>query len=149
MMLENQNGGRGNWRSGLWSWAGRNLARYGGLLEASATPNLEQPQNDVPRPTGEYMVRRAYAENKRLYRQLHTWGLVEQPYRTAYNPVPAVVAFYLAHTMAGEVGVQPAARAAASSASSFACISRGSMSETMPAIGSSRPTVTLPSSTNT
>lgn len=113
MMLENQNGSRGNWRNGLWSWAGRNLARYGGLLEASATPNLEQPQNDVPRPTAEYVVRRAYAENKRLYRRLHTWGLVEQPYRTVYNPVPAVVAFYLAHTMAGEVGVQPAARAAA------------------------------------
>ena len=40
-----------------------------------------------------------------------------------------------------------AARAAASRASSFTAISSGSMSETMPPIGSSRPTTTLPSST--
>lgn len=117
MMLKNQNGGRGNWRNRLWSWAGDNLVRYGGLLEASVTPGGDQSESDVPRPVGEYVVRRAYRDNRQLYRRLHAWGLVEHPWRTVYNPVPAVVAFYLAHTLAGEVEVLPQQRAAAEAGS--------------------------------
>ncbi len=104
----------GGWRGRLWSWAGGNLARYGGLLEASALPMVGAAESDVvPRPTAEYAVRLAYRENRQLYRRLHGWGLVEQPWRTVYNPVPSVVAFYLAHTLAGNVAVLPAERAAA------------------------------------
>lgn len=115
-MFENQMRSNG-WRGRLWSWAGGNLARYGGLLEASATPNLEQAESDVPRPTAEYAVRGVYRENRRLYKRLHAWGLAEWPWRTIYNPVPAVVAFYLAHTLAGDVQIVPVERAAADEAS--------------------------------
>lgn len=115
-MFENQMRSNG-WRGRLWGWAGGNLARYGGLLEASATPNLEQAEGDVPRPTAEYAVRWAYRENRRLYKRLHAWGLVEWPWRTVYNPVPAVIAFYLAHTLAGDVQIVPVERAAADDAS--------------------------------
>lgn len=120
MNMENQNGYRGGWRDRLWSWASDNLVRYGGLLEAGATPNLNQPDSAVPRPAAEYAVRRAYWRNRQLYWQLHAWGLVEHPYRTRYNPVPAVVAFYLAHTLAGQVEVAPLDRAAVEQSSSQA-----------------------------
>ena len=122
-MLENQDGYRGGWRGRLWGWAGENLARYGGLLEAAALPASSPAEGDgVPRPAAEYMVRWAYRENRQLYKRLHGWGLewkvIERPWRTVYNPVPAVVAFYLAHTLAGDVKVVPVERAAADEASS-------------------------------
>ena len=108
----------GGWRGRLWSWAGGNLARYGGLLEASALPMVGAAESDVvPRPTAEYAVRLAYRENRQLYRRLHGWGLVERPWRTVYNPVPSVVAFYLAHTLAGKLTVLPVERPSADDAS--------------------------------
>lgn len=116
MMIENQNGWRGRLLGAAWGWAGENLQRYGGLGQ-SIQPNpataRDGPAKDgevVPRTAAEYAVRWAYRQNKGLYKQLHAWGLVEQPIRTVYNPVPAVVAFYLAHTLAGELTVIPTKR---------------------------------------
>lgn len=88
------------------------MARHGGLAEASAAPWPAVEESSM-RPLSEYAVRWAYAQNKRLYRLLHEWGLVEHAMATARNPVPAVVDFYVANVLAGELTIEPEQRATA------------------------------------
>ena len=108
MVQENQN----SWKDRLWGWASENLMRYGGLPASGAAPMASESEG-VPRSLGEYAVRWAYRENKQLYRKLHAWGLAAEPYRTVYNPVPTVVAFYQTHALDGEIAVLPLERATA------------------------------------
>jgi hypothetical protein len=61
----------------------------------------------------DYAARWAYAQNKGLYRLLHEWGLVAQAVATARNPVPAVVDFYVANVLNGELAIEPEQRATA------------------------------------
>lgn len=120
MIIENGAG----WRGRLWGWAGRQLSRYGGLVEASASP-WPAAEESSTRPLSEYAARWAYAENKGLYRLLHEWGLVEQAMATARNPVPAVVDFYVANVLNGELTIEPEQRATADGAVSNAAENEG------------------------
>ena len=108
MIIENQSG----WRGRMWGWAGRQLARYGGLAESSA-PWPSGADGSSTRPMSEYAVRRAYAENKGLYQQLHEWGLANHAMATAWNPVPAVVDFYGANVLNGDLEIEPEQRGTA------------------------------------
>lgn len=83
-------------RNRFWNWAGGNLTRYGALPERTYQARLDSAAG---RKLTEYVVRWAYYENKRLYATLTELGLVSATMPTEWNPVPAVVAFYLANTL--------------------------------------------------
>jgi hypothetical protein len=101
VIIENGQGVRGR----LWGWAGQQLARYGGLLEAAAVERPETIGESVTRGAAEYAVRWVYAENKRLYQRLHAWGLADYPMAAAWNPVPAVAGFYVANVLFGDLEI--------------------------------------------
>lgn len=101
MIIENGQGFRGR----LWGWAGQQLARYGGLVEASALQDRDLGGESATRGATEYAVRRAYAQNKGVYKQLFEWGLVPYAMEAAWNPVPAVVDFYAANVLFGELEI--------------------------------------------
>lgn len=100
-----EDGQRQGWRDRVWGWARGNLVRYGGLREAGAEIMTGAEAEIGPRQVGEYVVRWAYAKNKKLYHKLHAWGLVEQPMATAWNPVPAVRQFYEKNVLFGKLEI--------------------------------------------
>lgn len=97
-----------NFRSRFWGYVGDQLSLYGGsgLLSAHGG-NGSSLDGRKGKRTGEYAVRWAYYENKRLYHYLAGLGLGPGKIDTEYNPVPAIVAFYIANTLAGDLEIEP------------------------------------------
>jgi len=107
----------GGLRSRVWNWVGAELTRYGALPGAVTWATSE---NDAARQS-EYALRWAYYENRRLYHVLKALGFppagvasTADPLSTnwtappvEWNPVPAIVAFYVSTVLAGELEIEP------------------------------------------
>lgn len=104
-----------------WTTTGKPMNRlsrrfWGGVgqrvLDSGALDNLTVKAGqsaDESARLSEYDQCWAYYHNDALYVRLHRAGLREAAMPVEWNPVPAVVAFYVANVLAGEMGVQPVA----------------------------------------
>jgi len=123
-------GGGETLRSRIWNWVGGELERYGVLPGGPAWATSE---NDAAR-LSEYALRWAYYENRRLYHVLKRAGFPPagvsssavtlspdwNPPPVTWNPVPAIVAFYISTVLAGELEIEPGEDAAGGIADAIA-----------------------------
>lgn len=89
-------------RSRFWGYVGGQLQVYGGIDSPFRIPLLNQTAEDK---WTQYATRWAYYANRRLYYILKSAGVREVAMPTEWNPVPAVVAFYVANVLGGELRV--------------------------------------------
>ena len=87
----------------FWGGVGQRVLDSGAL--DSLTAKAGQSADESAR-LNEYELRWAYYYNDDLYGRLYRVGLREEAMPAEWNPVPAVVAFYVANVLAGEMGVQ-------------------------------------------
>lgn len=90
----------------FWGGVGQRI-RDSGVLD-DLTVKAGQSADELTR-RGEYDLRWAYFYNDDLYGRLYRGGLRGDAMPVEWNPVPAVVAFYVANVLAGELAVQPVA----------------------------------------
>lgn len=88
----------------FWGGVGERILESGALDDVLRQPGL--PADSVARLT-DYARRWAYYENDQLYRRLYRYGQSAADIPTEWNPVPAVVAFYVANTLRGADEVLP------------------------------------------
>lgn len=93
----------------FWGGVGQRVLDSGAL--DSLTARAGQSADESAR-LNEYDLRWAYYYNDDLYGRLYRAGLREAGMPVEWNPIPAVVAFYVAHVLAGELTVQPTAEGA-------------------------------------
>lgn len=102
-----------------WTTTGRPMSRlsrrfWGGVgqrvLDSGALDNLTVKAGqsaDESARLGEYDLRWAYFYNDDLYGRLYRAGMYADAMPVEWNPIPAVVAFYVANVLAGELTTQP------------------------------------------
>lgn len=85
-------------RSRFWGYVGGQLQAFGGMPGGSFRPLLDSTKVDK---WTEYATRWTYYDNRRMYYTMRAAGVREVAMPTEWNPVPAVVAFYVANTLGG------------------------------------------------
>lgn len=105
------------WATRFWGGVGQRIIDSGAL--DSLTTKAGQTADESAR-LNEYDLRWAYFYNDDLYGRLQRAGLIEKSMPTEWNPIPVVVAFYVANTLSGNLSVQPASEAADAAALSAA-----------------------------
>jgi len=88
----------------FWGAVGGRIMASGALDEVLARPGLPRKSAERLR---EYELRWLYYENHNLYRKLCDEGLCSTAVPTEWNPVPAVVAFYVANVLTGDLSISP------------------------------------------
>lgn len=93
----------------FWGGVATRLIESGALDDALYQPGL--PDDSAAR-LNDYGRRMAYYVNDRLYDHLRRAGMCELAVPTEWNPVPTVVAFYVANVLSGTPSIQAAAEKA-------------------------------------
>lgn len=88
----------------FWGGIGQRLIDSGALDSLAIRPG--QTADESAR-LAEYDLRWAYYYNEDLYDRLYRAGRVAAPMPTEWNPIPSVVGFYVANTLAGKLVIQP------------------------------------------
>lgn len=89
----------------FWGYVGNQLTRYG-ILETMSGYRPGATADETAR-LSEYAICWAYYENRQLYRRLRSLGVdVPAGLPVEWNPVPAVIAFYVSATLSGALTIQ-------------------------------------------
>jgi len=89
----------------FWGAVGQRIVDSGALDGTLYKPG--QTADEAARQN-EYHLRECYYLNDDLYTRLYRAALYPHAMPVEWNPIPAVIAFYIANTLGGEQAVQPA-----------------------------------------
>lgn len=90
----------------VWTWAADNLVTQGRMADLLKAPSLVS-QEQVSNRLAAYAERWAYYENKDLYRRLYHAGMRPHAMPVEWNPIPAVISFYITNTLGSKLDIQP------------------------------------------
>lgn len=88
----------------FWGGIGTRILESGALDDLTARSG--QTADEAARQS-EYYRRQCYQQNIDLYGRLYRAGLYAADMPVEWNPVPAVIQFYISNTLTGELTVQP------------------------------------------